>query len=268
MRIQLASDLHLELLERSWPRELLVAPAPGADVLVLAGDIHRGPNAIERFADWPVPVLYLAGNHEFYGEQWEPMRDQLRRAAEGTAVRFLDNDAVTLDGVRFLGSTLWSDYRLTGEPQSVAMDVAEDFVLDHRRIRTQSGLLRAAQALEEHLRSREWLAGALARDRGVPTVVITHHAPHPGSVHPRFAGNPVNGAFVSDLTELVEQADLWLHGHVHDSFDYTVGRCRVVCNPRGYAQNRKTVSAADQLEFENPGYREDLVIDLRPKPAG
>jgi Icc-related predicted phosphoesterase len=96
----------------------------------------------------------------------------------------------------------------------------------------------------------------------MPTVVLTHHAPHPGSVHERFAGSIINGAFISDLTELVEQADLWLHGHAHDSFDYRVGRCRVVCNPRGYAQNRKEAAAVGELVFENPAYCSELVIEL------
>jgi hypothetical protein len=93
-------------------------------------------------------------------------------------------------------------------------------------------------------------------------VVLTHHAPHPDSIHARFAGSPVNGAFVSDLTELVAQADLWLHGHVHDSFDYRVGRCRVVANPRGYAQNRNDAGSIDELVFENPAFQRQLVIDL------
>ena len=262
MRIQLASDLHLELLAREWPQERLIAAAPGADVLVLAGDIDRGLRAIERFARWPVPVLYLAGNHEFYDSQWEQLRADLRRAAEGTAVRFLDNDAVTLGGVRFLGSTLWTDYRLSGIAQPEAMAAAEGFLLDHRRIQTRSGPFSAAQALAEHQRSRAWLARELSRDHTTPTVVVTHHGPHPASIHARFAGSPVNGAFVSDLTELAEQADLWLHGHVHDSFDYRVGRCRVVTNPRGYAQNRKEVASVGELRFENPGFVDGLLVEL------
>ena len=261
MRIQLASDLHLELLGQ-WPGECLISPAPDADVLVLAGDIHRGTAAIERFASWPVPVLYLAGNHEFYDGSWETLRDELRRAAEGTAVHVLDDDAVVIDGVRFLGCTLWTDYRLPGLPLPETMAAAEKFLLDHRRIVTASGPFRAQQALDEHERSRAWLARELAIDASMPTVVLTHHAPHAGSVHPRFAGSTINGAFISDLTELVEQADLWLHGHAHDSFDYRVGRCRVVCNPRGYAQNRHDVGSIDELVFENPGFGRELVIEV------
>lgn len=267
MRIQLASDLHLELLAHAWPQERLVAAAPGADVLVLAGDIDRGLRAIERFGRWPVPVLYVAGNHEFYDQDWEQLRADLRRAATGTAVRFLDDDAVTLGGVRFLGCTLWTDYLSAGVPQPEAMRVAEDFLLDHRRIRTRTGLFSAAQALADHRRSRAWLAHELSRACTTPTVVVTHHGPHPASIHPRFAGSLVNGGFVSDLAELVAQADLWLHGHVHDSFDYRVGRCRVVTNPRGYAQNRRDVASVDELRFENPAFTGDRLLELPAAPS-
>jgi hypothetical protein len=263
MRIQLASDLHLELLEPYFPLERLVVPDPRAELLVLAGDIHRGVQAVGRFADWPVPVLYVAGNHEFYGEQWEKLREELRRAAQGTRVRFLDNDSVTLGGVRFLGSTLWTDYGVGGVAREEAMEAAEDFVLDHRRIGTASGRFRAVHALEEHLRCRAWLAQELSRDEAACTVVVTHHAPHPGSIHPRYAGNPVNGAFTSDLGPLVQRADLWLHGHMHDSFDYRVGRCRVLCNPRGYAANRATAATPGELDFENPAFQAGFVVETR-----
>jgi len=212
-------------------------------------------------------VLYVAGNHEFYDGQWDALRAGMRRAAEGTAVRFLDNDVVTLDGVRFLGATLWTDYGLAGGPRPEAMAVAEDFLLDHRRITTCAGPFRAAHALEDHQRSREWLARELARDPATPTVVITHHGPHPSSIHPRFAGSAINGAFVSDLAEHVAQADLWLHGHVHDSFDYRVGRCRVVTNPRGYALNRREAASVDELQFENQAFVVDRCIDVPSRPA-
>jgi predicted phosphodiesterase len=266
MRVQLASDLHLDLLESRWPRERLIAPAPGADILVLAGDIHRGLRALELFADWPVPVLYLAGNHEFYGSVWEDQRAALRAAARGGAVRFLDGDVVHLGGVRFLGCTLWTDYLGAGPDRAAAMTAAEAMLLDHERIATRDGPLRAAQALAEHERCRAWLARELARPAAGATVVLTHHAPHPGSIHPRFAGSPVNAAFVSALDALLAQADLWLHGHVHDSFDYRVGRCRVLANPRGYAQNRRSAAAPAELVFENPCFCPDLVIEVPGAP--
>lgn len=109
MQLQLASDLHLEFLKRYFSGERLIAPAYGADILVLAGDVANGTQAIELFKDWSVPVLYVVGNHEFYGESFEQMCIDLRRAAAGTPIRFLDNDVADFGSVRFLGCTLWTD---------------------------------------------------------------------------------------------------------------------------------------------------------------
>jgi Icc-related predicted phosphoesterase len=264
MKIQLASDLHLELLQERFPGERLLARAPEANLLVLAGDIANGTQAIDLFRDWPVPVLYVAGNHEFYNTAFEQARAELRRAAQGTSITFLDNDAVEIAGVRFLGSTLWTDYRFPpGHAQTELMENAERFIYDHRRIRIGSGLFTAAAALDENLRARAWLAEQLARPHADRTVVITHHAPHPLSVHPRFEGSPINASFANDgLDDLLKQADLWLHGHMHDSFDYAVHGCRVVVNPRGYAKNRRQAMQVGELEFENPAFRPACVIDV------
>ncbi len=262
MKLQLASDLHLEFAQRERPGTRLVEPAPGAELLVLAGDIHNGVLGIEAFADWPVPVLYVAGNHEFYDQQWEPAREQLRAACAGTNVRLLDQDLVEFDGVRVLGCTLWTDFRLTGEPVAQAMATVERGLTDYRVIATGSGPLRAAQTLAEHEASRQWLVAELARPWVGRTVVVTHHAPHPRSIHPRFAGHPMNPGFISDLTSLLPGADLWLHGHTHDSFDYRVGSCRVVANPAGYLLKRRGAAAGEAFELENPTFDPRLVLEL------
>lgn len=262
MRIQLASDLHLEFLPRNAPPTRLVEPAPGADLLVLAGDIHNGVKGIEAFADWPVPVVYLAGNHEFYDRDWEPTRHELRAACAGTKITFLDQDVLEFKGVRLLGCTLWTDFRLDGGTQAQAMEVVERGVVDYRIIRTATGLLRAHQTLADHERSRAWLEGELARPYGGKTVVVTHHAPHPLSIHRRFADNPLNPGFISDLTPLLREADWWLHGHTHDSFDYRVGRCRVLANPAGYILNRAAAAGGLKFEFENGKFEPSLVFEL------
>lgn len=265
MKIQVASDLHLEFLQRIFPGERLIAPANDADVLVLAGDIANGLQAIELFADWPVPVLYVAGNHEFYSQSFEQTRIDLRKAAEGTSVRFLDNDIADFGGVRFLGCTLWTDYRLhCNRTQRQLMENAELRINDHNIIRTQEGRFTAAQALEQHEQSRKWLERALAEPYDGKTVVISHHGPHPLSVHPRYIGDITNAAFVSQLDELLSEADLWLHGHVHDTFDYIVEGCRVVANPLGYARNRYEARNPGGLRFENPLFQWAFVVDLPP----
>jgi predicted phosphodiesterase len=267
MRIQLASDLHLERLQRYFPGERLISPAPGADVLVLAGDIANGSLAISLFKDWPVPVLYVAGNHEFYHESFDQMRSDLRAAAAGTAVTFLDNEAVEIGGVRFLGATLWTDYRYSMQhsPQQ-SMEFSEANIYDHQAILTQEGAFTAARALDEHTLSRAWLERELARPYAGKTVVVTHHGPHARSVHNRYLGMQINAAFVSHLENMVVQADFWFHGHVHDFFDYRIGKCRVVVNPRGYALAMNQVNAVD-LPFENPAFNWSCVIDTdEPAP--
>lgn len=265
MRIQIASDLHLEFLQRNFPGERLIAPAHGADLLVLAGDIGNGTLAVELFGDWPVPVLYVAGNHEYYGHDMEQLRADLRAATCRTSMRFLDNDIVDFWGIRFIGTTLWTDYRLTlNRLQSELMDVAERRISDHHRIWFRGRALTARDALAEHESSRAWLERALDTQYAGRTVVISHHGPHPLSVHPRYAGDPLNAAFVSDLSEQVVKADLWIHGHVHDFFDYAVGQCRVVANPRGYVQNQNSSPKAHALQFENSRFDWACVIDMPP----
>ena len=262
MRIQLASDLHLEHLEGRAPKARLVEPAAGADLLVLAGDIHNGVKGVQAFADWPVPVVYVAGNHEFYDHDWAPTRGDLRAACAGTRVRFLDKDCIEFEGVRILGCTLWTDFRLPGSAQAQAMEAVERGLMDYHVIRTAAGPLRAQQTLADHECSRAWLQAELARPFDGKTVVVTHHGPHPLSIHRRFVGNPMNPGFVSDLTPLLGVADLWLHGHTHDSFDYAVGRCRVVANPAGYIRNRAAAAPGVGFEFENRSFDPDLVIDV------
>jgi predicted phosphodiesterase len=264
MRIQLASDLHLEHLRRNFPGERVISHASGADILVLAGDIANGLDAIDFFDHWPVPVLYLAGNHEFYGHEMPKLRQALRDACKGTAVRFMDDDVVDFGGVRFLGSTLWTDYRLPlNRTQRQLMEHAGTRLNDHFLIRTTGSIrFSPSDALREHEKSRAWLEAELAKPYDGKTVVVTHHAPHPLSVHPRYVGDLLNAAFVSDLDDLLPKADLWLHGHVHDSFDYQVGRCRVVANPLGYPRDTNSAPEAKDLVYENPAFQWACVIDL------
>jgi Icc-related predicted phosphoesterase len=260
MKIQIASDLHLEFLEHRYPGYRVIEPAD-ADVLVIAGDIHRNTRAIDAFADWPVPVIYVHGNHEAYHEQYEDLVRRMRRAAGGK-VRYLEGDEYVLHGVRFLGCCLWTDYLLDGADPEAAMREAERMLNDHRLIRTAHGYFGAEDALQLHRASRAWLERKLEEHFDGPTVVVTHHAPHPASVHPRYAGSALNPAFISDLTPLMGKAALWIHGHVHDSCDYEVAGTRIIANPRGYALNRPAAESAAHLEWENPGFDARLVVEV------
>lgn len=261
MKIQIASDLHLNPLEARFPGYRVVEPTD-ADVLVLAGDIHRATRVFEVFADWPAPVVYVHGNHDLYDAEYAEAVENMRAASAGSNVHFLEEDTYILNGVRFLGCCLWTDYALYPERQQEAMREAEPKMRDHSAIRTAAGNFMPEDALRMHQRSRAWLQQRLDEDFAGPTVVVTHHAPHANSVHPRYAGMVLNAAFVSDLTPLLGKAALWVHGHVHDSFDYAVAGTRVVANPRGYALNRKAAESPEQIVWENTGFDARLVVEV------
>jgi predicted phosphodiesterase len=259
MKIQIASDLHLEFLEQRFPGYRIVEPTD-AEVLIIAGDIHANTKAIAAFADWPVPVIYVHGNHEAYNEEYFDLVEKMRAASAGSNVHYLERDEWVLNDVRFLGCCMWTDYRLYSDDPQPAMKEAERCLNDHRVIRTPHGRFSAQDALQLHTQSRAWLAEKLNENFDGATVVITHHGPHPGSIHPRYANAAINAAFISDLTQLMGKADLWIHGHVHDSFDYEVSGTRVIANPRGYARNRSTAQSPEYIEWENEMFDPRLVV--------
>lgn len=266
MKIQLVSDLHLEFLQWDMPGERLIAPMPGADVLVLAGDIANGAHACKLFADWRstnrVPVIYVAGNHEYYGHTLGPTLEKIREGAALNNIHFLENDCVVIDGVRFLGATLWTDYLLMADrTQQQSMVYAGGHLNDHYRIRSGRRLFTPQDALVRHQASRAWLQAELDKPFDGKTVVVTHHGMHIQSVHPRFVGNALNPAFMSHLPQILEKVDLHLHGHVHDSVDYQLGRCRVVANPAGYLLNHRW-AAREEFGFENEIFDKNMVLEL------
>lgn len=229
MRIQPVSDLHLEL-----PQPDYELPAVGAHVRVLAGDIQNGVAGIEWAAAQQrdgIRTIYVPGNHEFYGGDLNTGRQALRQAARENGIDLLDGDTVVIQGVRFVGTTLWAAFELLGAPEA-AMETAGRKMGDYRHI----GGLTPVRAREMHWAARAWLEEQLATHYTGPTVIVTHHAPHPGSVPQQHRGHPLSPAYVSDLSEIIEryQPALWLHGHVHYRMDYMVGATRIVCNPRGY----------------------------------
>lgn len=189
-------------------------------------------------------------------------RDELRHACSGSRIHFLDRDAVILDGIRILGCTLWTDFRLRGFTPDQAMAEVERRLNDYYRINTSAGPLRATQTLGDHQVSRRWLGEQIFRPFAGKTVVVTHHAPHPLSVHPRFAGDVLNAGFASDMTELLLRADFWFHGHTHDSFDYKVSGCRVVSNPAGYIRNGDRAKTVDEMVLENGVFDSTMVIEI------
>jgi predicted phosphodiesterase len=262
MQVQIASDLHLDALQKKFPDGPALDAAPGADLLILAGDIHLGAAGVDRFADWPVPVVYVSGNHEAYGAGYSETVSAIAGRAQGTNIHYLERRSIELDGVRFLGCCLWTDYALYGDREK-SMEYARDAMSDHRSIlREDGGPFGPEDALAEHRSAIQWLVKELATPFRGKTVVITHHGVSPDSIHERFHDHPVNVGFLSDLRELLPFADLWIHGHVHDSFDYRSGGARVIANPRGYALNLASAHSVAELQWENRAFNPHCVVEI------
>lgn len=251
VKLNILSDLHLSLGALELPRN-------DADVVILAGDIARPREAVSWASGFAKPVLYVPGNHEFYGGSLAGTADELKRLCAGSRIRVLDNDEAIIDGVRFLGTTLWTDFMLfgEGEQRAAAMQQALSLMRDFSRIRADDTALFTPDASAALFRIQaEWLERKLSEPHAGPTVVITHHAPSRMSIHPRFDGSLLNACFVSAAEHLIDagRAGLWIHGHTHDSFDYRLNGTRVLCNPRGYAKNGVN---------ENPLFDPNLLVEI------
>lgn len=253
MKIHVFSDLHTEI-----NHGLTMKNRPDADAVIVAGDIsNSGEGAVNwllRNTSENLPCIFVAGNHEFYGNQFPDELDKLRElSAREDRLIFLENDVTVLGDIRFIGATLWTDYDLMGD-RDLCMRSAANHLNDHLHIRCGTDRFLPKLARETHLLSRGFILNNLVRPFDGKSVVITHHCPHPRSVHPKYGTHPMNAAFASDLSSIIEngQPDMWIHGHTHSSFDYvlpTDAGCRIVCNPFGYGN-------------ENPDFNPDLIVEI------
>ncbi len=243
MRIAVYSDLHREI-------SLFEPPHLEADVVVLAGDIDNGRRGIEWARQaFDQPVLYVAGNHEYYEGEFGEVQAALRESAGLSGVELLDCGERIVSGIRFLGCTLWTDYSLA--PPHQRADVIERsrrFNPDHVSIRYANGPFSPEHAIALCTRHRSWLEGKLREPHRGTTVVVTHFAPHPRSIAPKFANDPANPGFIVPLERLMGGPALWIHGHTHTAFDYVVNGTRVVCNARGYPDESTGFAAQRVLE--------------------
>jgi len=286
VNIQLLSDLHLE----SHPH-FAAQPLAGADVLVLAGDIgsYQHDSALTRLAvpdfglarfsprpvheggaGWPTPVIFVPGNHEYDGLEFDQAHQRLRQACERWGLIWLEQESVVLQGVRFVGCTLWSDFdglsSATGPAANDAEAAAPGALAEHLKARDkafraanfylrknhslQAGAPMLAEQLRElGLQSQRWLRQALATGFDGATVAVTHFAPSLLSADPRYGLTPGTAGFCNALDDLLPAAQLWLHGHLHCAQDYVSRGCRVVANPLGYAR-----------KGEQKNYRPELLI--------
>jgi 3',5'-cyclic AMP phosphodiesterase CpdA len=268
VKLRVLSDLHLENDEPE------LVPHANADLIVLAGDIHNhaaGPRWAAQTFDGATPVVYVPGNHEYYDGEFSALERALYDAAAQVDNVHVLNNAALVDPQgrwRVLGTTLWTDFALYGaQPDTLAasIEAARKLMLDFRGpiqmnwphdTHDATRNFAPEDSLALHARARAWLEGELATPFGGKTIVVTHHAPHGFSLAERYAQDRVSAGFINHLPELVRApVALWIHGHTHTSFDYSVNGTRVVCNPRGYFDRRTG-------QWENPQFAWDRVVEI------
>ncbi len=272
MKIQLMSDLHLEVHPHFAPK-----PAPDAQLLVLAGDIGSYQNGsllpgddfgLERFSPrrgWPVPVLYVPGNHEYDNLDFDATHERLRETCERLGITWLERETCVVDGVRFVGTTLWADFdALATEAELAEPGPAKVLKKREKAFRAanyylkKTGTTRRGEPMlaplwrEQALECEQWLRAALSTPFEGSTVVVTHFAPSLRSADPRYGLTPGTAGFCNSLDDLLPLAGLWLHGHLHCQHDYAVGDCRVVANTLGYAARGEQVNFREQMVIEVP----------------
>ena len=274
MKIQIVSDLHLEF------EDIFIKNENAADVLVLSGDIlvaddlynqpanlswgdvqdsgfGRAKRSI-RYRDFlsrvsfQFPhVIYVMGNHEHYHGKFDKSAEIIKQTLgylNINNVYLLDNDTKDIDGVRFVGGTMWTDCN-KGDPMTQYH--LEQCMNDFRVIRIANEGFRKflpARTVTEHVKTKQYLETVIyGTPDDMPVVVCTHHAPSAMSIHEMYRHDHLmNGGYYSDLSEFIldrPKIKLWTHGHMHQCFDYTVGDCRVVCNPRGYNDENRSFNS-------------------------
>jgi predicted phosphodiesterase len=250
-KLHILSDLHLEF-------STFEPPATDADIIILAGDIGKGNKGVywarDKFPD--KPILYLPGNHEFYGTQRQETLSLIKIAGMQCRVTVLDDSELILqqDNLRILGATLWTDFCLFGEDtKEIAIHAGFQCLNDFRMIHDGRLGFFPESSIVLHEKSLAWLKAKLDEPFDGKTVVVTHHLPSKRSVVDRFKDDLLSACFASELDYLFGKMNLWIHGHTHDNLDYEAKGTRVICNPRGYV----TYRGQENFDF-NPG----LVIEI------
>lgn len=277
IKLWILSDLHCEML--GYPHRINL-PRPKCDMLVMAGDFHRAGRVVggmRAVFGERIPIVFVAGNHEHYQSKLTVRegidrlyQDALTDREAGRVTHFLENDSVEMEirgeAIRLIGATLWTDLGLFGTKQ-VSEEVAKRRMNDYALIKSNDPSiweLRPQETAAWHRESRAYIERQLRTPFPGRTVVVTHHLPSLRSVPPRFQSDPLSPAYASRCDDLLELgADLWIHGHTHDSCDYQADNTRVVCNPRGYETNFGRGRA-----MENPKFQPGLVVRVGEKAPG
>lgn len=243
MKILIYSDLHLEFGVGFEP------PNVEVDLVVLAGDIGKGVSAVKWASDaFRCQVVQIAGNHEFYSGHLDRTWQKMQSAA-ADHVHLLNNQSFVWQDIRFLGTTGWTDFSITGDPVAAAREALIE-MNDYKRIRAGDRYrkLRPVDVIQRNRIAHDWLATELAKDFDGKTVVVTHHCPLPEVMGDEDGGH-LSAAYSNSWPELVGKVDVWVFGHTHQAVDTEFRGCRVLSNPRGYPG-------------EDTGFNPSLVIEL------
>ena len=252
MKIQHLTDLHLDINRRADPLARF-GVAADADVIALTGDITNHALDTLNFIKYTLlpltaphqHIVFVLGNHEFYGC---PMEKACEYALDmdHPRIHFLCSGRVfEHEGVCFVGDTLWTDFESAADgawPVDLSMLRAMECMADFSRIDYRGRVLRPLDTIRFFRETLEAFTRAIQQTDCTCVVVLSHHGPSRRSISPRFTGDVLNTAFVSEVIGRVafsKPVALWLHGHVHDAFDYEIFTgegdiTRVVCNPLGY----------------------------------
>ena len=248
------SDLHLEFGEMVFPEE---QDTDADTVLVLAGDVAVAGTKTQ-YVDFILQsqkqfkhVIWIMGNHEHYGGSISRSIAKIKRNLVITRamedfinISIVEDEVVSIDDVDFVCSTLWTDY---SNQNPMVMMSAQMQMNDFKKIRMGKGKgqdayshkLTPTYLYNTHINSRKFIENsiAVAKENDRKVVVVTHHGPSYQSLAPEFHGDDLNGAYVSPLDMMIEdlEPDYWIHGHLHNTNDYNIGKTNILCNPRGYA---------------------------------
>ncbi|MGG7437103.1 metallophosphoesterase [Chryseobacterium arthrosphaerae] len=248
MKIQIISDLHREF----GSTELCF---DNADIVVLAGDVNLGTKGIDwiKSAIPDKPVLYVLGNHEYYKGSYPKTLNKIKENARGSNVFVLENSFADIDGIRFHGATLWTDFSIFGNPVQYGM-LCQPKMNDYKMIRRDPSYskLRTMDTFKIHQFSRQWLKESLENSGALKNIVVTHHAPSIKSVPELYKEDPLTAAYASDLEEIITEYQplYWIHGHIHTPCRYTIGETEVICNPHGY------------IDEKYNGYEKELIVEV------